>query len=164
MEKKAKSSKICSNKDITIANIKGIFCSHCQALNKCSIQQLKNSNEIPTCGKCGKGLEQYKHPQHITENQFEKLTKHSDLSIIVDVYADWCGPCKMYGPIFAKVAQQNWDHFNFIKLDSEKNQSFSAKYQIRGIPATLAFKNGQLVQNQSGLMQENQLQSWINQV
>jgi len=144
-----------------MTSIKGIFCSHCQTLNKSSVEQLKNTNEVPTCGKCGKALDQYKYPQNINENQFQKLIQHSNLPIVVDVYADWCGPCKMYGPIFAKVAENNWERFNFIKLDSEKNISFSTKYQIRGIPATLIFKNGQLVQNQSGLMQENQLQSWL---
>jgi len=147
-----------------MTNIKGIFCSHCQALNRCSVEQLKNSPKAPTCGKCGKVLEQYKHPQNINESQLEKLIKYSNLPIVADVYADWCGPCKMYGPIFSKVAEKNWTRFNLIKIDSEANSSFSAKYQIRGIPATLVFKNGQLVQNQSGLMQENQLQSWLDQV
>lgn len=144
--------------------IKGIFCSHCHALNRSSVEQLKNSSEAPTCGKCGKPLNQYKQLQNISETQLEKLMKYSDLPIIVDVYADWCGPCKMYAPIFAQVAEKNWDRFNFIKLDSEKNASFSSKYQIRGIPATLVFKNGKLIQNQGGLMQESQLQSWLNHI
>ncbi len=147
-----------------MSSIKGIICPHCQALNRSSIDQLKSSNEAPTCGKCSKPLTDYKMALSINENQFEKLMKHSDLPVVVDIYADWCGPCKMYGPIFGEVAQRNWDRFNFIKLDSEKNLFFSSKYQIRGIPTTLIFKNGQLIKNQSGLMNADQLQSWINNI
>ncbi len=143
---------------------KGIFCSHCQALNRTSIDQVESSNEPPKCGKCGNHLTHLKQPQNISETQFEKLMKHTDLPIVVDIYADWCGPCKMYGPIFSDVAEDNWRNFNFIKLDSEKNLFFSSKYQIRGIPATLVFKNGQLIQNQSGLINANQLQSFLNRI
>lgn len=151
-------------KDKKMSSIKGIICPKCQSLNRSSIEQLKTTKNAPTCGKCGTILSDYKVPLSINENQFEKLMKHSNLPIVVDIYADWCGPCKMYAPIFAEVAIKNWDKFNFIKLDSEKNLFFSSKYQIRGIPTTLIFKNGQLIKNQSGLMNADQLQSWVNNI
>ena len=143
---------------------KGVFCGQCQALNRTDVDQIENSQQPPICGKCGAHLTHLKQPQNISETQFEKLMRHTDLPIVVDIYADWCGPCKMYGPIFSDVAEDNWKNFNFIKLDSEKNLFFSSKYQIRGIPATLVFKNGQLIQNQSGLMNSDQLQSFLNRI
>ncbi len=144
-----------------MSSIKGIICPKCQALNRSSIERLRTSSESPKCGKCGHTLTDFKKPANINENQFEKLMKHSDLPVVVDIYADWCGPCKMYGPIFSEVANNNWDKYNFIKLDSEKNLFFSSKYQIRGIPTTLVFKDGQLIKNQSGLLSADQLQLLI---
>tara|TARA_Y100000296_G_C5060382_1_gene199492 strand:+ start:34 stop:480 length:447 start_codon:yes stop_codon:yes gene_type:complete len=146
-----------------MSKIKGLFCPQCSALNRIDLSKVEET-KLPTCGKCTAELSNLKTVQNISEQQLEKLLAHSTIPTIVDVYADWCGPCKMYGPIFSKVGEANWKDFNFIKMDSEKNLFFSSKYQIRGIPATLFFNGTQLVHGQSGLMQEAQLQSILSQV
>lgn len=139
---------------------KAILCTSCNALNR--VDQEHAKSQKPVCGKCGHELNDQTNVLNISESLIEKIINHSDLPIVVDAYADWCGPCKMYGPIFEEFAKENSDKAQFFKVDTEKNLHFSVKNNIRGIPTTLVFHRGKLVINQSGLLQKQQLQQLIN--
>lgn len=138
---------------------KAIVCPHCKALNR--VDQTQAGSKRPVCGKCGSEIHDQNSVLNIDENLIEKIIRHSDLPIVVDAYADWCGPCKMYAPIFEEVARENSKRAQFFKVDTEKNMFFSTKNNIRGIPTTLVFHKGKLVINQSGLLQKGQLESLI---
>ena len=81
----------------------------------------------------------------------------SETPVLVDFYADWCGPCKMLGPILKQVKDEMGEAVKIVKIDVDKNQSIAAKYQVRGVPTMLLFKNRKQLWRQSGVLQKNDL-------
>ena len=75
----------------------------------------------------------------------------------MDFYADWCGPCKMLAPILKQVKDELGETVKIIKIDVDKNQKIAAKYQIRGVPTMLLFKNGKALWRQSGVLPKNDI-------
>ena len=136
-----------------------LICADCGSINKVDATKLKSKE--PICGKCKKELNVNFQLQSINETKLEKIIKNADYPVVVDAYADWCGPCKMYTPIFTEFAKENWAESESFKLDTEKNLLFSTKYNIRGIPTTLVFYKGKLVENQSGVMQKQNIKALI---
>ena len=82
---------------------------------------------------------------------------NSDTPVLVDFSADWCGPCKMLAPILKQVKEDLGDSLKIVKIDVDKNQLLSAKFQVRGVPTMLLFKNGKQVWRQSGVLQKNDI-------
>jgi len=82
---------------------------------------------------------------------------NSDTPVLVDFYADWCGPCKMLAPILKQVKDELGSTLKIIKIDVDKNQSLANTYQVRGVPTMLLFKNGKQVWRQSGVLQKNDI-------
>ena len=88
---------------------------------------------------------------------------NDDIPVLVDYYADWCGPCKMMTPILKDLKKQMGDSINILKIDAEKNADAAIRYQVRGVPTLILFKKGQILWQQSGVVQLAQLKSIINQ-
>lgn len=84
-------------------------------------------------------------------------------AVLVDFYADWCGPCKMLAPILKEVKKELETSIKIIKIDVDKNQPLAAKYQVRGVPTMILFKNGKQLWRQSGVPQKEDILSIINQ-
>ena len=99
--------------------------------------------------------------KHATDDNFAELIGGN--LTLVDFWAPWCGPCRMFGPIFELVSEQIPD-VNFVKFNVEEGRRTPARFGIRGIPSVLAFKNGELVEARSGLMDQETLTDWINEL
>ena len=81
----------------------------------------------------------------------------SETTVLVDFYADWCGPCKILAPILTEVKKELGNSLKIVKIDVDKNQPLATKYQVRGVPTMLLFKSGKQVWRQSGVLQKNEL-------
>ena len=95
------------------------------------------------------------------------MSKFSELinqkkPVLVDFFAEWCGPCKMMSPILKDVKSTLGDDVSIIKIDVDKNQALASKYQVRGVPTFLLFKNGKQVWRQSGMLQKEDLLTVIS--
>jgi thioredoxin 1 len=96
------------------------------------------------------------------ELTFSEMIK-GDTPVLVDFYADWCGPCKMMGPILQDLKKRMGDDIQILKIDAEKNPTAAIKYQVRGVPTLILFKNGEILWQQAGVVQAAQLEMIIKQ-
>ena len=94
-------------------------------------------------------------------SKFSEIIKQ-DTPVLVDFFAEWCGPCKTMSPILKEVKDILGDKISIIKIDVDKNQSLAAKYQVRGVPTFILYKEGKQVWKQSGAVQKNDLITIIN--
>jgi thioredoxin 2 len=113
-----------------------------------------------TCGKCGAPLFN-RRPVELTTASFDRMINNTDIPVLVDFWAPWCGPCKMMAPIFEQAAQKLEPGVRLAKLNTENEQAIAARYNIRSIPTLALFKNGRVVAEQAGAMNLDGLLAWI---
>ncbi|KEC85587.1 MULTISPECIES: thioredoxin TrxC [Acinetobacter] len=135
-----------------------IVCPACGAKNRVPEDKL---NAQPTCGQCHQNLITLA-PIELNEQNFSNFVSHSDLPIMIDLWAEWCGPCKMMAPHFAEVAKNN-PHVVFAKIDTEANPRLSSAFNIRSIPTLVLMNKTTEVARISGALRANQLQEWLDQ-
>jgi len=95
--------------------------------------------------------------QRVDVASFEQEVLKSELPVVVDFYADWCGPCKRMEPVLEKVSQAYGGKVKVVKLNSDENQDLSLKYQVRGLPTLILFRAGQEVERKLGFQNEQDL-------
>ncbi len=134
-----------------------LVCPRCEAVNRIPDNKLADN---PKCGRCKEPLFTGS-PVELSDQAFDKHVKRSDLPLVVDFWAPWCGPCKMMGPQFQAVAAQMEPYLRFAKLNTEQAQRVAAEYNIRSIPTVALFKNGREVARQAGAMDARMLTQWI---
>ena len=100
---------------------------------------------------------------HINDADFETTVVQSDIPVLVDFWAPWCGPCKMIAPILDEIAHEFAGKAKIVKINVDDNQLVAGQFGVRSIPTLLLFKNGQLVATQVGALPKNQLAAFINQ-
>jgi thioredoxin 1 len=99
---------------------------------------------------------------NVTDSSFEKEVLESDLPVLVDFWAEWCGPCKMLTPIIDEISKELQGKVKVLKMNIDDNPDTPSKYGIRSIPTIMLFKNGEQKDTKIGLQQKNSLLDWIN--
>ncbi|WP_204378084.1 thioredoxin TrxA [Chromobacterium sphagni] len=99
---------------------------------------------------------------HVSDNSFEQEVLQSDLPVLVDYWAEWCGPCKMIAPILDEVSKLYEGRLKVAKLDIDQNQQTPPKFGIRGIPTLMIFKDGQVVSTKVGALTKSQLTAFVD--
>lgn len=135
-----------------------VVCPDCLAKNRIAEDKLAAQ---PTCGQCHKALIPLA-PIDLNEQNFSQFITHSDLPILVDLWAEWCGPCKVMAPYFAETAKHN-PHVIFAKIDTEANPRLSSAFNVRSIPTLVLMNKTHEVARISGALRANQLQEWLDQ-
>ena len=135
------------------------MCPKCGGLNNVPEAKLADN---PKCGKC-KNLIYTAQPNNMTGVQLTRAIEKTDELLVVDFWATWCGPCQQFAPTFEQVAAQLEPKARFIKIETEKEQAISAKYDIRSIPTLAIFKNGKEVDRVSGALNAHDFTNWVNQ-
>jgi thioredoxin 2 len=144
---------------MTPSNPIQLVCPHCGVINRVPSQKLIDQ---PICGKCRDRLLAGK-PIAAHDNNFQRFIEKSDLPIVVDFWAPWCGPCQQFAPVFSQIAAELKTQACFIKLDTEANQQTASRYQIRSIPTLGLFHQGHEVTRVSGAMSKGQFQQWLQE-
>ena len=135
-----------------------VVCPDCDAVNRIPPERLPDR---PRCGKCRALLFQGR-PVELSSASFDQHIGRSDLPVVVDFWAEWCGPCKMMAPAYAKAAAQLEPRVRLAKLDTEAAQAIAARYHIRSIPTLILFRDGREVLRQPGAMSTSDIVRWVN--
>lgn len=136
-----------------------IMCPHCGGLNRVADEKLSSQ---PSCGKCQSDLFSGQ-PIEMTGEQLFRAIAKTDQPIVVDFWAPWCGPCKMFAPTFSQAAPMIEPNARLVKINTEIEQAIAQKYNIRSIPTLAVFKNGQEIDRISGALALNDFVSWVKQ-
>jgi thioredoxin 2 len=137
-----------------------VACPSCAALNRVPSARLLQG---PKCGTCGQALFQA-HPVVLTSVNFEKHAARSDLPLLVDFWAAWCGPCRQMAPQFEAAAGTLEPMIRLGKLDTEAEQAIAARYGIRSIPTMILLRKGREVARTSGVMPAAAIAQWVRDV
>ena len=125
-----------------------VVCPHCDTTNRVLRDRLE---EAAKCGKCKQALFTG-HPVELTPANFERHVSASDLPLVIDFWAPWCGPCKMMAPAYERAAAELEPRVRLAKLNTEDAPQIAARFGIRGIPTLIAFSGGREVGRQSGAL------------
>jgi len=134
-----------------------VICPHCHAANRLPAGRLADGG---TCGKCKAALFTGE-PVELGAANFDAHAGRSDIPLLVDFWAPWCGPCRAMAPAFAQAAKQLEPEFRLAKVDTEEEQQLAARFGIRSIPTLALFRNGQEVARQAGAMDAASLMRWV---
>lgn len=135
-----------------------VVCPNCLSVNNIP---KKDSYKKANCGKCKSSLLE-NNLIELDQNNFDEVVVNSDIPVIIDFWAPWCGPCKMMGPIFSAVSKKYPLKTLFAKVNTEQEQNLGAKFGIQSIPTLIVFKNGIEVKRVSGALDEGNLVQLIN--
>ncbi len=135
-----------------------LVCPHCNATNRVPSDKLQAELN---CGKCHQPL-LAAHPDNLGEAAFNAQLAKSDLPMVVDFWAPWCGPCRMMAPAYEKVSQDMQGKARFVKVNTEDEQGLAAKYNIRSIPTLVVFAGGLEIARQPGAMSAPDLARWVS--
>ena len=135
-----------------------LVCPHCNATNRVPSDKLQAELN---CGKCHQPL-LAAHPDNLGEAAFNAQLAKSELPMVVDFWAPWCGPCRTMAPAYEKVSQDLQGRARFVKVNTEEEQGLAAKYNIRSIPTLAVFAGGRELARQPGAMSAPDLARWVS--
>jgi thioredoxin 2 len=135
-----------------------VVCTQCDTVNRFDV-----GKDVRTarCGKCDAQLFSGE-PADLAAASLERQIARSDIPVVVDVWAPWCGPCRVMGPEFKKAADAKEPAMRFVKLNSDDNQALAGRLGIRGIPTMIVFRGGSELARTSGAMPASAILKWLD--
>jgi thioredoxin 2 len=134
-----------------------VACAHCGRLNRVDLSRLGDG---PRCGACGRAIT-LDAPMRLTDGSFDRVVADSPVPVLVDFYADWCGPCKMMAPVLEQAARDHAGRVLVAKVDTDANPGVSQRFGIRSIPTLVAFRGGREVARELGAIPRPRLDALI---
>ncbi len=141
----------------TTARHMTVRCQFCETWNRIDAAR---APDRPKCGKCGKPI-LLDRPIALSDETFARTIAESDVPVLVDFYADWCGPCKTMAPFIDEIARERQGNLLVGKLDTDRSQQTAGAFNIRGIPTTIVFRGGKEASRYTGAMKKLGLEDLI---
>ena len=141
------------------ADARHIVCPHCDSVNR--VPAGKPAAEAK-CGHCHKPLFTG-HAVPVAAASFDRHIQRNDIPVVVDFWAEWCGPCKMMAPVYERIAGELEPEMRFLKLDTDRENAIASRYGIRGIPTLIVFRNGKVAAQRAGAMDAGTLRAWLSE-
>ncbi len=136
-----------------------VVCPHCGTTNRLPSERL---SEGGSCGSCKQPLFSG-HPAEVDEAGFRAQVDKSDVPVVVDFWAPWCGPCRSMAPAYEQAARALEPQVRFLKVNTDQEQALAGRMNIRGIPTLAIFRGGREVARQSGAMDARSLSAWVRE-
>ena len=153
MERAAAAAEHGATRRVTVA------CALCGQLNRVD---LARTAELPKCGACGRPM-LLDRPVRVGDAEFDRVIADAEVPVIVDFYADWCGPCKVMAPIFDELAAERQGELLVLKMDTDRDPLAAQRLGIRGIPTLILFRDGTEVARQVGAVPKRTLEELLEQ-
>jgi thioredoxin 2 len=141
------------------AQSRHVVCPHCDSVNRLPPDR---PSAKAKCGRCHRPLFSG-HPVAASAKGFAVQIERNDIPVVVDFWAEWCGPCKAMAPVFDRLAAEFEPDVRFLKIDTEAEPGLAARYNIRGIPALILFHKGKVVAQRAGAADAHTLRAWLRQ-
>ena len=133
-------------------------CSQCGQINRIPADK---RNAGPKCGACKTALNTSGAPQVVSDAALTRLIEKSPIPIVVDFYADWCGPCRMLGPVLAQLGRERAGQIFVVKVDTERDKAWAQRVGVSGIPAVHLFKRGRHAAGEAGARPITYWREWL---
>ena len=134
-----------------------VACPFCSTLNRVDLARL---GDRPKCGSCGRPI-LLDRPLAVTDATFARVIADAEVPLLVDFYADWCGPCKIIAPILDEIARGRAGALLVLKLDTDRNPATTTRFGVQGIPTLIAFARGLEVSRQTGAVPRQQIEALL---